>query len=210
VAVTSQTARAVFLDKDGTLVENVPYNVDPARIVLSPGAADALRTLASAGYLIVVVSNQSGVARGLFDVSRLADVERALRDLVSHEGVSLDGFYFCPHVPDGAIAGYAIACECRKPAPGMLVRAANELGIDLHRSWMVGDILDDVEAGHAAGCRTIFVDVGNESEWVRSPAREPDHVAVDLPAAVQTILTAPDVRSSPSPAASSAGARTVR
>jgi D-glycero-D-manno-heptose 1,7-bisphosphate phosphatase len=191
-----RTARAVFLDKDGTLVENVPYNVDPARIVLAAGAADALRTLASAGYLIVVVSNQSGVARGLFDVSRLADVERALRDLLLHEGVSLDGFYYCPHLPDGSVAEYAIACECRKPAPGMLLRAADELGIDLDRSWMVGDTLDDVEAGRAAGCRTVFVDVGNETEWVRSSAREPDHVAFDLAAAVEVILNGPRVRPS--------------
>lgn len=210
MAVTNRRARAVFLDKDGTLIQNIPYNVDPARIVLAPGAVDALRALASAGYLIVVVSNQSGVARGLFDVSRLADVERALRDLLSHEGISLHGFYVCPHLPGGSVAEYAIACECRKPAPGLLLRAADELRIDLHRSWMVGDILDDVEAGRVAGCRTVFVDVGNETEWVRSPAREPDHVAFDLAAAVEAILTARDVRSRPSRAGSTAGAGTVR
>jgi D-glycero-D-manno-heptose 1,7-bisphosphate phosphatase len=210
VAVTGRTARAVFLDKDGTLIENVPYNVDPARIHLAPGAADALWALANAGYLIVVISNQSGVARGLFDVSRLADVERALRDLLSHEGVSLDGFYFCPHFPDGSVAEYAIACECRKPAPGLLLRAANELGIELDRSWMVGDILDDVEAGRAAACRTVFVDVGNETEWMRSPTREPDHVALDLTAAAETIVTARDVRSIPSRVGSTAITGTVR
>ena len=209
MAMTGRTIRAVFLDKDGTLVENVPYNVDPTRIRLAPGAADALRTLASAGYLIVVVSNQSGVARGLFDVSRLAEVERTLDDLLSREGVSLDGFYFCPHLPGGSVAPYAIACECRKPAPGMLFRAAEELGIDLDRSWMVGDILDDVEAGRAAGCRTVFVDVGNETEWVRSPARVPDHVALDLAVAVEAIETARDVRSTPSHVGS-AGAGAVR
>ena len=209
MAMTGRTIRAVFLDKDGTLVENVPYNVDPTRIRLAPGAADALRTLASAGYLIVVVSNQSGVARGLFDVSRLAEVERTLDDLLSREGISLDGFYFCPHLPGGSVAPYAIACECRKPAPGMLFRAAEELGIDLDRSWMVGDILDDVEAGRAAGCRTVFVDVGNETEWVRSPARVPDHVALDLAVAVEAIETARDVRSTPSHVGS-AGAGAVR
>ena len=209
MAMTGRTIRAVFLDKDGTLVENVPYNVDPTRIRLAPGAADALRTLASAGYLIVVVSNQSGVARGLFDVSRLAEVERTLDDLLSREGVSLDGFYFCPHLPGGSVAPYAIACECRKPAPGMLFRAAEELGIDLDRSWMVGDILDDVEAGRAAGCRTVFVDVGNETEWVRSPARVPDQIALDLAVAVEAIETARDVRSTPSHVGS-AGAGAVR
>jgi histidinol-phosphate phosphatase family protein len=205
VAVTGGTGRAVFLDKDGTLVDDVPYNVDPAEIRLATGAGEALRAIESAGYLVVVVSNQSGVARGLFDVSRLAVVERTLRELLSDEGASLHGFYFCPHHPDGSIAEYAIACDCRKPAPGMLLRAADELGIDLDRSWMVGDILDDVEAGRAAGCRTVLVDVGNETEWVRSPTREPHHVAFDLQGAVETILTAPDLPSSPSRLASSSG-----
>jgi D-glycero-D-manno-heptose 1,7-bisphosphate phosphatase len=193
VAMTGRVARAVFLDKDGTLIENVPYNVDPERVLLAPGAADALRALASVGYLIVVISNQSGVARGVFDVSRLAEVERALRDLLSDEGVSLDGFYFCPHLPDGTVAEYAIACECRKPAPGLVLRAADELGIDLERSWVVGDILDDVEAGRAAGCRTVLVDVGSETEWIRSPAREPDHVVGDLPSAADVILKTPSL-----------------
>jgi D-glycero-D-manno-heptose 1,7-bisphosphate phosphatase len=210
VAVRRRTARAVFLDKDGTLVENVPYNVDPARITLVTGAVEALRAIANAGYLVVVISNQSGVARGLFDASRLDDVERVLRDQLSREGVSLDGFYVCPHHTDGSVQPYAVACECRKPAPGMLLRAADDLGIDLERSWMVGDILDDVEAGRAAGCRTILVDVGNETEWARSPTRDPDHVASDLRSAVEAILTAPDGRSTPPRVGSTAGAGTVR
>jgi D-glycero-D-manno-heptose 1,7-bisphosphate phosphatase len=192
VAVTSAGARAVFVDKDGTLIENVPYNVDPVQIRLVPGAAGALRKLSAAGYRIVVVSNQSGVARGLFDVSSLSDVERTVRELLSREGISLDGFYFCPHAPDGSIAEYAIVCDCRKPAPGMLLRAADDLGIDLKRSWMIGDILDDVEAGRAAGCQTILVGAGSKTA-VRTPSREPHRVAVDLPSAADAILTASEV-----------------
>jgi histidinol-phosphate phosphatase family protein len=182
--------RAVFLDKDGTLVEDVPYNVDPALIRFTAGAADGLRALAAAGYRLVVVSNQSGVARGYFPEAALAGVERRLRDLVADCGAALAGFYYCPHHPGGSVADYAIACGCRKPQPGLIVRAAAELGIDVERSWMVGDILNDVEAGRRAGCRTVLLDNGNETEWLRPPQRRPDFVAADLAEAARLILAA--------------------
>jgi D-glycero-D-manno-heptose 1,7-bisphosphate phosphatase len=182
--------KSVFLDKDGTLIEDVPYNVDPARVRLAPGAGDGLRALAAAGYRLVVVSNQSGVARGLFPESALAAVERRLRELLAGHGAALGGFYYCPHYPGGSVTAYAVGCECRKPRPGLIVRAATELGIDAGRSWMVGDILDDVEAGRRAGCRTVLLDNGNETEWVRSPLRTPDLVAADLAGAARLILTA--------------------
>src|SRR5690348_5165797 len=107
--------RAVFLDKDGTLIEDVPYNVDPGRIRLMPGAAEGLFLLHTAGYQLVVVSNQSGVARGLFRERALCAVERRLRDLLSDMEVPLAGFYYCPHHPEGTVARYSIECECRKP-----------------------------------------------------------------------------------------------
>jgi D-glycero-D-manno-heptose 1,7-bisphosphate phosphatase len=139
--------RAVFLDKDGTLVEDVPYNVDPGRIRLTAGAVEGLCALHGAGYRLVVVSNQSGVARGYFPERALAVVEIRLRELLAEAGVPLAGFYYCPHHPHGSIGAYAVACPCRKPAPGLIVRAATEHGIDPGRSWLIGDILDDVEAG---------------------------------------------------------------
>lgn len=182
---------AVFLDKDGTLVHDVPYNVDPALLRLREGAGEALRRLAGAGYRLVVVSNQSGVARGRFEESALAAVERRLRTLLRDEGVTLDAFVYCPHLPDGAVDRYAVACACRKPKPGLLLRAADDLGIDLDRSWIVGDILDDVEAGHAAGCRAVLLDVGSETEWVLTSSRMPDRTVRDLPAAAEAILAAP-------------------
>jgi len=154
--------RAVFLDKDGTLVENVPYNVDPERISLAPGAVEAVSRLAEQGYRLIVVSNQPGVALGYFEHTQLQNVKRRLQDLLPE----LDGFYFCPHAPEHG-------CSCRKPACGMLVRAAQEHALDLHSSWMVGDILDDIEAGRRAGCRTVLVDNGNETEWDLSAARRP-------------------------------------
>ena len=180
--------KAVFLDKDGTLVEDVPYNVDPAQVRLMPGAVEGLRLLDAAGYRLVVISNQSGVARGFFAEEALAAVETRLRELLAEAGVSLGGFYYCPHHPQGCVAGYAIACDCRKPQPGLVVRAAQEQGLDLSQSWFVGDILDDVEAGRAAGCGTILLDNGNETEWHLSPQRMPDVLAVDLQHAASMIL----------------------
>ena len=104
------------------------------------------------------------------------------------EDVPLGGFYYCPHYPAGTVSRYAIACACRKPAPGMLLRALREHDLDAERSWLVGDILDDVEAGRRAGCRTVLLDNGHETEWVRSPPRTPDLVAADLADAARLIL----------------------
>ncbi len=179
--------RAVFLDKDGTLVANVPYNVEPGRIRLVSGARAAARAFAGAGFELVVVSNQSGVARGLFDERALAGVEARIRQLLADAGVVVAGFYWCPHHPDGSVARYAIRCGCRKPAPGLLRRAARDLGISLQESWMIGDILDDVEAGRRAGCRTVLVNNGGETEWVMSPQRQPDLVAADLQEAAEIV-----------------------
>lgn len=139
-----------------------------------------MRTLHELGYLLVVVSNQSGVARGYFPEAALVGVEGRLRELMAAAGVPLAGFYYCPHHPQGSVPRYALRCSCRKPEPGLLLRAARELGIELGRSWMVGDILDDVEAGRRAGCRSILVDTGGETEWVLTPARAPHGIAGDL------------------------------
>ena len=182
-----QTMRAVFLDKDGTLIEDIPFNVDPCRIRLTPNAGAGLRMLRDAGFAFIVVSNQAGVAHGKFTEEKLVPVARQLAALLADEGISLLDFYYCPHAPDGSQAAYAGDCTCRKPLPGMLHRAADEHGIDLARSWMVGDILNDIEAGRRAGCRTVLIDNGNETEWQRGPLREPDAVAVDLLEAAQTI-----------------------
>jgi histidinol-phosphate phosphatase family protein len=168
---------AIFLDKDGTLIEDVPYNVDPALIRLYPDVPEALRRLRAAGYRLIVISNQAGVARGYFEEGALEGVRETLYRLLAAEGVPLDGFYYCPHHPEGVVAGYAVACECRKPGPGLIVRAAREHGVDLGGSWMIGDILNDVEAGNRAGCRTVLINNGNETEWVAGEGRKPDLVA---------------------------------
>lgn len=181
-------SRAVFLDKDGTLIDNVPYNVDPARMTLARGAAEGLPSLHAAGYRLFVVSNQAGVARGRFAERALDGVAARLAELLDGIGVPLAGFSWCPHDPRGAVPEYAVQCDCRKPAPGLLQRAAREHGLDLGASWMVGDILDDIEAGRRAGCSTVLLNVGSETEWQRGPLREPHHVARDLAEAARIIL----------------------
>jgi D,D-heptose 1,7-bisphosphate phosphatase len=180
--------RAVFLDKDGTLVDDVPYNVDPALIRLAPGAAEALPKLHRAGYLLVVVSNQSGVARGVFPESALVHVMERLGSLFDECGATLAGFYYCPHHPQGAVTQFAKNCDCRKPEPGMLLAAARRHDIDLKRSWMVGDILDDIEAGRRAGCRTILINRGAETQWRIDAERTPDFFVNDLARAAECIL----------------------
>jgi D-glycero-D-manno-heptose 1,7-bisphosphate phosphatase len=180
--------KAVFLDKDGTLVEDVPYSCDVNRIRLMPGVRQGLRRLDAAGYLLIVVSNQSGVAHGLFSVEALSGVEMKLRALLADADIRLDGFYYCPHHPDGRVFAYATACDCRKPSPGLFMQATSDWAIDLTASWMVGDILHDVEAGRRAGCRTILLDNGHETEWHLGAYRCPDYVAADLDAAADIIL----------------------
>jgi D-glycero-D-manno-heptose 1,7-bisphosphate phosphatase len=181
------TDRAIFLDKDGTLLENVPYNVEPRLMRLTNRAGEALRLLAM-HFRLIVISNQSGVAHGYFAESALHGVERRLRQLLAAQRVELSGFYYCPHHPQGQVAAYRQACECRKPLPGMLVKAAAELGVELSHSWMIGDILDDIEAGRRAGCRTVLIDNGGETEWQISQYRQPDFTTGDLYPAAEWIL----------------------
>ena len=182
----ARTRRVVFIDKDGTLVVDVPYNVDPARLHFTPHALEGLRALQRAGYALVVVTNQPGLAAGRYSRAEFARLQRALGERLRREGgIELAGFYTCPHAP---APSPALACLCRKPAPGMLRQAALTHGFDLRRSWMVGDILDDIEAGHRAGCRAVLLDVGNETVWRRSPLREPDHRVSDLLEAARLIV----------------------
>ncbi|RPI22395.1 MAG: HAD-IIIA family hydrolase, partial [Acidobacteria bacterium] len=132
---------AVFLDKDGTLIEDVPYNVNPALITFTERAGEALKLLDSGGFRLIVVSNQAGVARGFFSEHALTAVENKLRGLFSSVAARFGGFYYCPHDAEGSVKQYATNCFCRKPRPGLLLRAALELRIDLEKSWLIGDIL---------------------------------------------------------------------
>ncbi len=186
MAMNAPARPAVFLDKDGTLIENVPYNVDPAKLRLTAHAAQGLRLLDEAGYALVVVTNQPGIALGHFDRHAWAQLRQALMQRVQMEcGVVLDDVLACPHAPASRVQP---SCLCRKPSPGLLRQAAARHHLDLGESWMVGDILDDIEAGRRAGCRSLLMDVGNETEWRRSPLREPEHRVRDLLEAARWII----------------------
>src|SRR5262245_61886478 len=151
---------AVFLDRDGVVIEDSHYLGNTARVRLVPGAAETIAELNRAGWRVVVVTNQSGVARGLFTLESVGVVHTHLAELLRGHGAKIDAFHFCPHHPEAEVPEFRIECECRKPKPGMLCRAAAELGLDLAASWMIGDRESDLEAGAAAGCRTVLVRTG--------------------------------------------------
>jgi histidinol-phosphate phosphatase family protein len=186
---------AVFVDKDGTLIDDVPYNVDPSRLRFRPAAPEALSRLTEAGYALVIVSNQSGIAHGFFDEAQFARLRQALaQSLLERAGVRLTDFLHCPHAPgpDGAPM-----CDCRKPAPGMLREAARRHRLDLARSWMVGDTLDDVEAGHRAGCRSVLYDSGGETVWRDSRLRRPELCLSEWDEVVHHLLQAAVLAAAP-------------
>ncbi|MDQ2742072.1 MAG: HAD family hydrolase [Chloroflexota bacterium] len=168
--------RAIFLDRDGTLVYPCHYPSRPEHLRLFPDIGAGLRLLQGAGFRLIVITNQSGIARGLFDEHDLNLMHESLRHDLGDLGVTLDGIYYCPHHSEGVIPEFAMECSCRKPRPGMLQRAAADRNIDLERSWFLGDILDDVEAGNRAGTRTILLDLDTESV-PSSAIRRPSYVA---------------------------------
>lgn len=172
------THRALFIDRDGTLVHARHYPSRPDDLILYDGIGARLRELQQAGFKLVVITNQSGIARGYFTEDDLERMHDHLRRELAADGVMVDAIYYCPHHVDGAIPHLAIRCGCRKPEPGMLLQAAADISIELGQSWFLGDILDDVEAGNRAGCRTILVDIGTELP-PPSPQRTPDFIATD-------------------------------
>lgn len=179
--------RAIFLDRDGTLVHPRHYPRRPEDLVLYDSIVVPMRALQELDFVFVIVTNQSGVARGYLTEEDLERMHAHLRESLARRGVRVQDVYFCPHHPDGVVPHLAIACDCRKPAPGMVVRAALDHNLHLSRSWLVGDILDDVEAGKRAGCRTVLVDLGTEAAPTH-PLRQPDFVARDTAHALEIIL----------------------
>jgi D-glycero-D-manno-heptose 1,7-bisphosphate phosphatase len=182
---------AVFLDRDGTLNEEVGYIHDARNLNLIPGAGEAVRSLNQAGVLAILVTNQSGPARGYYPESHIHTLHERLNDLLMDEGAVLDDLYYCPHLPDGTDPRYAIACQCRKPGTLLVDRAVEKHGIDLSRSYVVGDKATDVELGQAAGCRTVLLTSGfgervlaGEYQW----KVEPDFVAPTVLEATRWIL----------------------
>ena len=184
--------RALFLDRDGTLVEPRHYPSCPEDLVLSQGIGPLLRKFQASGWDLIVVTNQSGIARGFFTELDLERMHDKLREMLRVWGVELNAIHYCPHHVDGAIPHLAFPCHCRKPQPGMLLEAAAARDLDLTRSWMIGDILDDVEAGNRAGCQTVLVDLGTEQS-PGHPHRWPRMVAQSTADALRQVAFAEDL-----------------
>ncbi|NOT61276.1 MAG: HAD family hydrolase [Acidobacteria bacterium] len=191
---------AIFLDRDGTLNEERGYITELSQFSLYDYATEAVRHINAVGWLAVVITNQAGIARGLYDENFLHELHDTMRAQLHAQGAQLDGVYYCPHLmPERfappeyveSLSPYRIACECRKPRPGLLERAARELAIDLTASYVIGDRYGDVEAGHAVGARGVLLETGHgaheislRDEWPRPP----EFIAANVLEAVKTIL----------------------
>ena len=185
--------RAVFMDRDGTLSEEVGYVNHPSRFRLFPYAASAIKHLNDSGWLAIVITNQAGVARGYFSEDMIQTIHAAMRQELENSGARLDAVYYCAHHPTVGEPPYRLDCDCRKPKPGLISRAANEFDIDLEGSWMVGDRYGDVELARNAGVNSAFVLSGyGRGEWEHQRAgwiEKPDLVAKDLLEAVKAIVS---------------------
>lgn len=180
--------KAVFLDRDDTVLDDPGYIREPEQVKLLPGAAEALIQFKRMGYKIVIITNQSAIARGYLTEPQLERIHLKMKNMLASEGAYFDGLYYCPYHPKGTVSEYAKESHLRKPNPGMLQKAAEELDIDLSQSWMIGDRYRDVQAGKAAGCHTILVDVpGKTREAVTEPELQPDRKAVNLREAVNIV-----------------------
>jgi D-glycero-D-manno-heptose 1,7-bisphosphate phosphatase len=184
--------KAVFLDRDGTLIEDRGYICNFSQVGFFTFAAAAVRAINEAGYLVIVVSNQSAVARGICSEKEIKFLHRQLQNHFKKEGAAIAAFYYCPFLLDGTISRYSQDSEMRKPAPGMLLQAARDFELDLSSSFMIGDKTDDILAGKASGCRTMLVRTGqgrNSEISFQSIAPRPDYIVDDLLAASTIIAT---------------------
>lgn len=184
---------AVFLDRDGTLTAEADWVTKSVELAIFPFAAEAIATLARAGYAVVLTTNQSAVARGLITEAQLLEIHAYLERELARGGARLDGVYTCPHHPSEGAPPYRRECECRKPKPGMLLAAARDLGLDLAQSFVVGDAERDLAAGAAVGARGILVATGKgeaEFERMRREGRAPERFVPDVRVAAQAIVAA--------------------
>ncbi len=191
-----QMRRAVFIDRDGTISEEVGYVNHVSRYRVFPYAAEAVRLLHEAGWLAVLVTNQAGVARGYFTEDIIGHVHKELARELERGGAQLDAIYYCPHHPSVGEPPYRATCDCRKPKPGLILRAADELSLDLSQCWMIGDRYSDTELARNAGVRAAFVLSGyGRGEWEYQRAawkHQPDLVAENLLEAARAIIKRSD------------------
>ena len=192
---------AIFLDRDGTLIEEIGYLQRLEDIQIYPEAFEAVEKINQSGAQAIVITNQSAIARGLITLEDLEQLHRRISDAFRQKGARVDAYYHCPHHPREGAGEHTRTCDCRKPQPGLLLRAAQELQLDLDASHMIGDKLRDIEAGHRAGCQSILVKTGYGQEELLllddaqasgsssiNPVQRPDHVSTNILEAVNWIL----------------------
>jgi D-glycero-D-manno-heptose 1,7-bisphosphate phosphatase len=186
----TQSRRAVFLDRDGTMIEDVGYLDRLERLTLFPYTVDAVRLLNRAGFTIVVVTSQAGIANGLLTEEFLVEAHEFLSRRFEAGGAKIDGYYYCPHLPHASIERYRVECDCRKPKPGMIHAACRDLSLDVVKSYVIGDRWRDIEMGKAAGAKGILVETGyGKTEAARRPAHiDPVPVVANLIEATSWIL----------------------
>jgi D-glycero-D-manno-heptose 1,7-bisphosphate phosphatase len=190
-----EKSRAVFLDRDGTLCEEVGYLESIDQMKLIPRSGEAVRLLNQRGYKVVVITNQAGVARGFLSESRLAEIHAEMNRQLQEEGAYVNGIYYCPHHPTEGFPPYLQECGCRKPNTGLLHRAAEDLALELPFCYMIGDHFSDVECGQRVGAETVLLLTGHGREALAKRAswpREPSHIAENLYEAVQWIICRPE------------------
>lgn len=182
--------KAIFLDRDGTIIEEANYLADPDGVRLIDGAAKGIRRLREAGYLIIVTTNQSGLARGYFTVDQLQQVNDRMREHLREEGTDIDDLYYCPHYPDGSVTTLAKECDCRKPKSGMIEQAQATHQLDLYQSWVIGDKLADIRFGQNVDCQTALVltGYGQATREAGFGDRRPDLIVSNLHAAALAII----------------------
>ncbi len=180
--------KAVFLDRDGTLIEDVGYLSNEKDISLIEGAAEAVHDLKNAGFKTVMITNQAAISRGIITEDRFKEINAQILSEFSKKGADFDGVYYCPHHPTEGKGKYLVNCSCRKPLPGMLLKAAQELDLDLAGSFMIGDKDIDIEAGAKAGCKTALVLTGYGNSSKNSPRAKPDHISANILDASQWVL----------------------
>ncbi len=180
--------RAVFLDRDGTIIEDVGYPHERSKIKFLPGVSKAIKLLNENGFKVIVITNQAGVARGYFTEETVREINRYVQESLAKQGAFIDMIYYCPHHIEGIIEEYSKECYCRKPNPGMIEQAVLEFGIDLKNSFVIGDKISDIEAGQRAGCKTILLAGENHLNNERKITLISEHAAPDLYEAVKWLV----------------------
>ena len=184
----AEKSKAVFLDRDGTIIEDSGYVSTPEQVHFIPGSIAAIKKLNAAGFKVIVITNQSGVARGFFGEDMLQTIDKTVHRQILNGGAHLDAIYYCPHHAEYGAYPYKQACSCRKPGTGMIDKAAKDLDLDLARSFLIGDHSCDIAAGKKAGLKTVFVTTGHGAKEQANLTEQPDQIAADLAAAVDWIL----------------------